>query len=600
MRAQPERTWHNIQPNETTRIPRRHIFLDSEARHARRGKTGIQTWRLAVACYSIGRKGYETKDEWREYKTSQRLWADINTFTASEPRTVLWAHNLGYDIRISDAFTELPKLGWKLTGHNITARSTWLEWRKDKATLLMVDSVSFFNTTIAQMGEWHGIGKVNIELDSDDDRDWFTRCRTDVRILSVAVKAYLDWLERGDMGNWQITGAAQSWATYRHKHLTHKLTVHDDRNVLAMERRAMWTGRCEAYWRGEIKGERVYEFDFKAAYPRIARDNSVPTKLLGPMPSGYRWEGILGSNKSALLARVRVDTEQPVVPCLLGGRILWPRGRFETTLWDVEIKEAIEAGARVHVLDGYLYRKAPALSQWGQWILEQLAESDEAVPAWQKAIYKHWSRALIGRFAMTYNEWTDWGDATESNTMRGTILDVGAGEKYEIMQVGKQIWQDEGRQEWQNSMPMITGYIQAIGRVQLWQVLQQLPERSAIYVDTDSILCTGAHVEQIAEIAANYSPGELRLKRAWDGFAIYGPRQIVTGEQVRVSGVPRMAKRVDKHTFEGEVWDTLVGAIRNGATNSVVTRDRTWRIEGVDNRRTSTGFGWTKPIHINE
>ncbi len=598
MRVQPARTWHNIRPNEVTRLPRRHIYLDTESRSARRGKTGIQTWRLAVACFSTGRKGYETKDEWKEYKRADWLWRDISNYAVADARTVVWAHNLGYDVRISNVFHELPKLGWSLTGHNITARSTWLEWRKDKSTLLMVDSVSFFNTTIAQMGEWHGLGKVDIGMDNDCDTDWFTRCRADVRILSTAVKAYLDWLEREDMGNWQITGAAQSWATFRHKHLTHKLTVHDDPDILAMERRAMWTGRCEAYWRGELKGERVYEFDFKGAYPRIARDYPLPTKLLGPMPRGYDYRTILRSERTAGLFHVRVDTEVPVLPASVNGRIAWPVGTFDTVVWDIELRAAIDAGARVNVLGGYLYRKAPALKAWGIWILEQLDKPDNEVPAWQKAIYKHWSRALIGRFAMTYNEWDDFGEAPTAGVMRGMVLDRDSGERFEIMQVGTKVWQDLGRQEWQNSMPMITGYVQAIGRVQLWDVMQSLPPRTAIYVDTDSILCTGQGLETLAAVAENYQAGELRLKRAWDGFTIHGPRQIVTGEQVRVSGIPRIAKQISRNVFEGEVWDTLVGAIRNGTLDSVVTRDRTWKVEGVDHRRTGTGFGWTKPIQL--
>lgn len=598
MRAQTERVWHNIKPNEMTRIPRHHIYLDTESRSARRGKIGIQTWRLAVAHYSSGEKGRRRKDEQKEYREPKYLWRDVSLFAGGSGRTILWAHNLGYDVRISAMFDHLPRLGWSLTAHNITARSTWLEWKRGKATLLMVDSVSVFPTTIAQMGDWFGIGKVNLDMDSDVEHDWFTRCRADVRILSTAVTAYLDWLERADMGNWQITGAAQSWATYRHKHLTHKLTVHNEPDIIAAERRAMWTGRCEAYWHGTLKGERVYEFDFKQAYPRIARDYSLPSKLLGPMPPSYNWRSILSSNKSALLARVRIDTDVPVVPTTRDGRILWPTGTFVTTLWDVELRAAIDAGANVQVLDGWLYRKAPILKQWGEWIIDRLAQPDDVVPAWQKAIYKHWSRALIGRFAMTYNQWDDWGGAPASGVMRSRVWDRDKDETYEIMQVGTTIWQDMGRQEWQNSMPMVTGYVQAIGRVHLWDVMQQMPKESLIYVDTDSILVTGKHIADIEKIASGFRSAELRLKRAWDGFTVYGPRQIVTGQQVRVSGIPRIATQQDSTHFEGEVWETLIGAFRNGTVDSVITRDRKWEIKGVDHRRKGTGFGWTKPIHV--
>lgn len=598
MRRQQERVWHNITPNEVTRIPRRHVFIDTESRIAKRGKTGRQTWRLAVACFSNGRKGYQTRHEWKDYKAASDLWSDVSDFLGTKGRVVVWAHNLGHDARIAGVFRALPALGFNLVAHSINARNTWLEWRKGKATLLMVDSVAFFNTTIAHVGEWHGIGKPAIELDSDSEHDWFTRCRADVRILQTAVEAYLNWLESEDMGNFQVTGAAQSYAVYRHKFLTHKLTVHNDTDALAAERRAMWTGRCEAYWHGELIGERVYEFDFKAAYPRIARDYALPCKLLGQMPPGFNWKAILSSTRTALLARVRIDTEVPVVPASINGRILWPTGTFETTLWDVEIQEAISAGARVIITDGWLYRKAPILKQWGEWVLSEIDKPDDVVAAWKKAIIKHWSRALIGRFAMTYNNWEEFGTMPTPGVMRSILYDSATGKQTEIMQVGTMVWQDLGRVEWQNSMPMITGYVQAIGRVHLWQIMQQLPEGSLIYVDTDSLLTTGKYVREIERIASSFKGGELRLKRAWDGFSVFGPRQIVTGEQVRISGVPRIAERVDRTHYRGEVWDTLGGALRSGAIDTVTTRDREWEVKGVDNRRSGTGFGWTKPIKV--
>lgn len=599
MKPQQERVWHNVKPNEVTRLPRRHIFIDTESRSVRRGKTGRQTWRLAVACYSTGRKGYGRKHEWKDYRTLLALWDDVSTFLGESGRVVVWAHNLGHDARISGVFKVLPSLGFNLVAHSISARNSWLEWRRGKATLLMVDSVAFFNTTIAHIGEWFGLGKPELPADSDSEHDWFARCRADVRILQTAVESYLDWLESSDLGNFQITGAAQSWATFRHKYLTHKLTVHDDQRALAAERRAMWTGRCEAYWHGELRGERVYEFDFKGAYPRIARDYTLPTKLLGPMPHGYNWRSILGSDKSALLARVRVNTPVPVVPTAVNGRILWPTGTFETVLWDIEIAEAIKAGAEVTVKEGWLYRKAPALKAWGEWILAEIEKDDDVVPAWQKAIIKHWSRALIGRFAMTYNNWDDFGTAPTAGVMRSVVYDATTKESYEIMQVGRNVWRDMGRVEWNNSMPMITGYVQAIGRVHLWQVLQAIGPRKVIYVDTDSILTTSKYVDDVARVAGSFVHGELRLKRAWDGFTVFGPRQIVTGEQVRVSGIPRIAERVDRNHYQGEVWDTLVGAIRNGAVDSVVTRDRIWEVRGIDNRRRGTGFGWTEEIGVS-
>lgn len=598
MRQRQERAWHNVARNETTRLPRRYIFIDSEARSRRILKGHIQTWRLAVASYVNAPKGREPKSRMVDYDSPQALWQDVEAFCVKSGRTVLWAHNLGYDVRITQAFELLPALGWRLTAHNIGKSGVWLEWRKDGKTLLMADSVTVYGQKLAKVGAYFGLGQAPMPSDPDDDAGWLARCRRDVEILQTAMLAYLKWIEDADMGNWRLTGAAQSWATFRHKFLTHKMVVHDDEEALRAERRAMWAGRCEAYWHGEIRSQTVHEWDFTQAYARIARDNPVPVRLLGPMPRDYEWRRIVDSTKSALLAEVRVKTEVPVVPCESEGRILWPIGEFVTTLWDVEIKAALDSGAQVEVIRGWLYHMEPALKAWGEWIIGQLEAPEDECPTWQKLILKHQSRALIGYMAMTHNTWEEFATLPESRVQRSTMIDLDKGTTCDMIQVGHDVWIDAGRVESPSSMPMVTGYVQAISRVQLWNILKALPREAALYVDTDSLLCTDGFSGVVQSVAQGLQYDGFRLKRSWDGFTIRGPRQVITGSLVRVSGVPRDARQTSKTHLVGEVWDSLPGSIRRGDIRSVVIRNRQWEIPGIDNRRRGNGFGWTAPIEI--
>lgn len=599
MRPQTERAWHNVKPNETTRLPREYLFLDAQATYRRKGTGSVQTWRMASACYVSARKGRKAVERLAEYRTPQALWRDVTASARQDGRTVMWAHNLGQQARITGVFKWLPQLDWKLVGHNITPRGTWLEWRREKATLCMTDTFSIFPATLATIGAWFGLGKSRMLTDTDDMTAWRKRSQHNLEIIKTAVTAYLDWIESEDLGNWQITGPGQSWAAFRHKFLTHKLTVHDDEQALAAERRAMWAGRCEAYWHGELKTESVHEFDFTRAYARIARDYSVPTRLMGPMPRGYNWRQIANSRTVALLAECEIRTTVPVVPTYHEGRIIWPTGTFHTVLWDVEIWAALQEGAEVTVTQGWLYRKSPALKSWAEWLFNRLDATEAEVPAWQKSVLKHWSRALIGRLAMTYQNWEEYAESPTLGVSRAQVYDRDTGELFDMMQVGHDIFRETGRVEWQNSMPMITGYVQAIARVHLWEVLSALPPRTAIYADTDSILCTDAGLPHLEKVAREYGKADLRPKRTWRGFAVYGPRQIVTGERVRVSGVPITAVQLDKRVFLGEVSDSLASALRKGALNEVITKGRKWHVHGSDHRRKGSGFGWTEPHHID-
>lgn len=595
-----ERNWHNIKKNEVTRVPVKHVFIDTEAHREQVRGVETQWWRCGVAIYANRKRGGEYTRDSRDYRSPEDLWDDVSDFAGSTGRTIGWAHNLGYDVRIADMLNALPRRGWTLVGHNIANRGTWLEWKRDKSTLVFCDSYSVYPTSIEQIGQWFSLGKPQLPDDGADMGTWLDRCRADCSILATAIIKYLQWIKEEDLGCWQITGNSQSWATFRHKFLTHKMTVHANAEALAAERKAMWTGRCEAYWHGEMLDQRIYEYDFTRAHPTIARDYELPVKLAGRIDNGDRAFQLIKQGKYAVLAEVSVTTDVPVVPTSHEGRILWPTGTFETTLWDVEIQAAVNAGAKVEIRHAWIYHKAPALRAWGEWILGALDSDDNDVPAWKKGVLKHWSRALIGRMAMTYRKWEWEAELPESTVESGWFKGGENGEVKEFVQVGHSMWTLEGREEWKHSMPMITGYVQAVARVQLWDVLRRMPFRSTIYADTDSVFVTQEFIPEVEEIAASIPSGVLRLKRVWEGIGIYGPRQIITGQEVRISGIPKRAQRIEKKVFEGEVWESVGSALRFGHTAAVHIRERRWTVTGVDRRRKGTGFGWTEPYEIGK
>lgn len=596
----PDRIAHYIRRNETVRVPRRHIFVHLAARSKATKAGTVKSWGVAVCTFRAAAKGRRAQERTEVHTDPHALWDAITAHTCEGARTVLWAHNLGFGTRLADCLQILPCMGWELLGHNLAPRGTWLIWGKGKTRLTMVDLAAVYPKLLPEIGKAFGMAIRRADPTRESMESVIDRCRDGEAIVRTAATAYLDWIESAELGNWQLTGAGQSWAAMRHKHLTHQLLVHDDRDALAMERAAMYTGRCEAYWHGTWLREVIQEWDFTACYPSICREISLPTKLIAAMPDRYPWRRHLNDPKVAFLAECTVETESPVVPTRHGGRILWPVGRFDSTLWDVEIAAAIEAGATVTVHGGYLYRKSPALKQWAEWIIGMLTPGENEAEAWQKIIAKHWSTAAIGRFGMMYPEWEPLGTSVRPAVDRRVCVDIDTGERYDIMQVGRTLFRQGEMVEWQHSMPAITGYVMAAARVKLWKLLRALPDRTALYVDTDSILVPDSAFKIMAELASTPIGAGLRLKRSWDGFGIYGPRQIITGEKVRVSGVPTSAVRIDRQTFAGEVWESLATSISSRRSNQVVTRDRVWHAKGVDRRRNGPAFGWTEPIRIGE
>ena len=90
----------------------------------------------------------------------------------------------------------------------------------------------------------------------------------------------------------------------------------------------------------------------------------------------------------------------------------------------------------------------------------------------------------------------------------------------------------------------------------------------------------------------------LRLKRSWAGVEIHGPRQLVTGDRVRVSGVSRGAARLPDGSFVGRVWQSLAAAVADRSPTTVEITNRRWHLRGVDRRRVECGDGWTYPVRV--
>jgi hypothetical protein len=593
-----ERIWHYVRANETTRIPRRHIFLDTESVAVRTKHGHRQRWRLGVAIFRVADKGRRAHDETRTYRDSRSLWADVSAFAKPRSRTILWAHNVGFDVRIADAFRALPALGWRLEAHNLANRGTWLSWRRGDSTLLMVDSTSVFPVPLATLAKSFLRAKLPLPADGDPWDAWMARCVRDAELLRDSVVAYLDWLDEADLGNWQMTGAGQSYAAFRHRHLTHKMLVHADPHALALEREAMWTGRCEAYWRGRTRHVGLEEWDLELAYGRLARDNEVPTQIIGPVDSSTPLRALLGRPHQTIVARVEVETDQPVAPARIDGRILWPVGKFETVLWAPELELALASGARVRATEIVRYHTAPALKQWAEWIIDALRIDNPNTLAWQRIVLKHWVRALIGRFGMSYTKWSRMGTTANHDVRFTTVYDTTTQETYDLTHLGDAVMRADGVVDWAQSQPAITGYIMSLARVWLWKLCQAMPPQSVLYADTDSFYTTRNYHAAAAALAATPLGEGLRLKSTYTRAEILGPRQVITDGRARISGIPRAATLLPGHQLTGEVWDSLEVSLRRGDTSAVTTTDRRWKVSGVDRRRAAGPDGWTQPITV--
>lgn len=579
-----------------SRRPKCWFYMDTESRVESDAIGGAQVWRLGVVAHDHRKDG---PDRWREpeldaFDTPAELWAWVDARCRPGERAIFIAHNLAFDLRIAQAFTILPAMGWTMDRIRLDTEQTQVRWRDGKRTLLMIDSLAWLPAALAKIGEDIGTPKEPLpEPDAPAD-EWLARCMGDVQILRAAWRLVLDWVRVEDLGCWQSSGASQAWSAWRHRFMTDRVLVHDDDAVRALERRACWGGRAEA-WKMGRHGDGPYsEFDFQCAYLAIARDVLLPARPVGVVDRPTLAEVLALTERAAVLTRCHVTTDVPIVPAELDGMIVWPTGDFDTVLWDCELRLAVENGATVEPIEAVVYHRRPILKAFAEWLWPMATgEAPDCDPIVHR-VAKHWARAIVGRFGVRYREWVPFGEAHGPDVMLRHVADTVTGEHYRLISIGDRTLREGEVLEGENAVPAVMGAVMAELRCRLWRSMMVAGLVHVLHVDTDGLI-----VDQVGTARLLESPIEgLRVKGEYPSVEIFATRQLWLDGIVRATGVPRRAKRIGPRTFRGEVWPQLSTSLLAGEHDAVRVVPRTVTLLGTERRRVDHGDGTTGSVRL--
>ena len=576
---------HWIRGNKQERMPSRMVAFDTESRSERHGDVETQTWRIGCAIHWRTDLKTGRHPQARVFTNPLDLWQWVSDFCHVGTRTVVWAHNLSHDIRISQALTILPSLGYKLEWCNLAESVSSVTWRSDHGTIVMADTWTWLPVPLATIAPMTGLVKFEMPGGKASEETWNAYCMRDTQIVYRAVCALVDFIQAEHLGNWQPTGAGMAYATWRHRFMRDTVLVHDDSDALSAERSAMYTGRAEAWKHGKFQGPVWTEVDMRNAYVTIGAECELPRKLhmhCGSIGLGqYRRL----ADKYCVLVRADIRTDVPSLPYRQGGKTLWPVGEFSGWYWDTEIECAQRYGAQVKIREVYCYVKAPVLRDWAEWILGIIQDKTSNVNPIVRTWLKHCSRALIGRLALRTKSWELWASNPEQITGITHVILPDSKTARRLMHVGDQTLIETDPAESENSVPMITGWIMAECRVRLWDAMNAAGLDEIAHVDTDSLLVSAMG---LGKLMSAYGPACERtwaIKGSWATIDVRGPRHYYRGHQRVISGIPRKATQVAPGRFEGEQWASMATDLEARGDGVVTTWAETWRERNIDPRR---------------
>ncbi|GAI57775.1 unnamed protein product, partial [marine sediment metagenome] len=137
-----------------------------------------------------------------------------------------------------------------------------------------------------------------------------------------------------------------------------KIFVHEDNEILELERQSYFGGRCECFQIGKLKKGNYYKLDINSMYPYIMKENDYPLKHIKTGTDIDAKVLLKASSIYCYVAKCEIETDIPVYAYRENKKLIFPTGRFTTVLTTGSLLYAIKAGHVKKVLQVACYRKA--------------------------------------------------------------------------------------------------------------------------------------------------------------------------------------------------------------------------------------------------
>jgi hypothetical protein len=357
-----------------------------------------------------------------------------------------------------------------------------------------------------------------------------------------------------------------------------------------------------AYFGGAVQGrfgDKLYKnvktYDINSSYPYVMRAYGVPY-------GSYTQVNYLDQEHPGIY-RVVVSSPKDVSFPILPKRdqkgktanIIWPRGKFETTVTNMEINFALEHGYKLHeIKEGVIYNET--IYPFGDLVTfcEETRKEYRGTPFEQ--VVKLIQNSVYGKFGTRKERCKIFVPKDDEDYMGATQW--GDNEK---LWIKKEIDHDI------LSLPQWAVFITAHARIHLLKTIYALGVENVIYCDTDSITTSATLPAELVGEAY----GQFKLEKEWDTFRAIAPKVYVGSLKKgklsgAVKGIPK--SKIGESGYQ-ELYDTgqievtleqlpsFKTFIKGNRQNKTMNRKST---DIVNSNSWKESGGTIKPIEIME
>lgn len=572
---------HYLKPTKAGATPGTVVFLATSVPH---GAVESSTTNPGVAwdavCHYRRHRRYSGDLVEAAGTGGEDLAVQLDAWASSAEAAWCYAYDTVSVLNATSLAEELTGLGWELSRQfGTSSRAMWLVLHKGKRVKARSDRTGPDGAPAQRITWSHTLTIADAQaLNIIQGRD-VEACKLDPRALARPVLELMDWWDRSGLGRWSVTGAALGWTSYRATLRPKQVVIDHDKDLIAYERSAVYGGRRDVAVVGTPGAGQYAEMDFEGAYPTIAAECPLPCAYGGQIDVSKLDPKHYHNPSVGIIATVTVTTSEARWPCRIEGKVYYPVGTFRTTLAGPDLAEAWDKGVISEVHEAHWYRMSRHMGSWGAWVKALIAAIPGEIPEAVRRAAKHWSRAVIGKFAQ--RGWTTipWvGPPCDGWVIEETPI-LGKAHRVVTVALDGVYYRSEADQRGDHERPAVLAFVEAHVRTRLSALIAGPYRHAVVQWDTDGLIVSLPRLGQLAVergyVRSQYGravPDIDRMVQAWcqeaypliirqktvmDHLVLYGPQHIVADTMLKLAGIPRGAKLVKPGVYRADVRPRL-------------------------------------------
>ncbi len=619
--------WHYMKPNHSTALPARVVFLDTETLQERRGESPLQVSHyLRLGCCISGhyKDGKMRARTVLPFDDSRKFWSWLECLTSDQYTTWVVAHKMSFDFGIVGGWDmidrgrlvlDAPRAKRPITseldadprlqrGLCVIDDPPFILGLRDKigGRMIFVDTLNWFRCSLKELGESIGLEKYEMPPETATAKHWSMYCERDCEIVEKAFLGLIDFVKTNDCGMFRYTAPSQAMSAFRHRSMKHKIVLHDNADVKALERRSYFGGEIRTFYAGRYEGP-LFQVDVNGLFPYVMREHEFPVCLIDWNKSGQSTITCPTSAPIYMIADVslnaksvpnRLRTKEGVEQCL---------GEFDTTLAGPELLAADSRGDIVQYRDWAVYDVAPIFRDYVDTFMQLRLQYKHEGNRVYEMLCKLLLNSLYGKFGQQSYAWLERPDLEPLTEWGRWVQHDMVNRKYTVFRsIGPYVFEQQERGEHKQSFPAIASLVTSYAREYMRRLRAICGDGQVLYQAVDSLVVTPIAMDNLERLGLIHDSelGKLKIQHDCDIAEFRGPNNYSLGDKVVRSGVKQNATELEPGKWSQVCFENAASQVHRHPTNSIWS----WETIFTERRRKSFGVnseaGWLQPVRLSK